>query len=335
MATFDWEQAMKRNNIMWKLPRNIKLNDNIVVREDEIAVFYRDGKAIAYLDRPDRYALTSLDVPYISKIVQFLTGIRQDAEVYYLQKRPFDAKFGSKQPFVFRDKDFGMVNLRLFGEARWRIKAPETFINQFVGTEGLVASPEIEERIREQIVVSIFDSLGELKDTGMSVLDIPANLNEIEQMVLEKVRPHFDPFGIDLQKISGLYITLPDEVQDAVDARASMQVTGTSYMQYETAQAMRDAATQEGGAAGTGVGVGAGIGMGWQMAKTMTEPGQPPPAIPPTKPCVKCGAPVPQGQPFCGKCGAQQMQEGSTCKKCGSAVPSGMKFCGQCGAPIE
>jgi membrane protease subunit (stomatin/prohibitin family) len=365
MATYEWVESMKGMNIMWKLPDNIQLNDNLVVREDEIAVFYRDGKAIAYLDRPDRYALTSLDVPYVARIVEFLTGIRQDAEVYYLQKKPFDAKFGSKQPYVFKDKDFGMVNLRLFGQARWRVKDPENFISQFVGTEGLVTNPHIEERIREQIVIAVFDALGEMKERGISVTDLPANLMEIEQIVLQKAQPHFSPYGIDLQKISGLYISLPDSVLEAVDARSAMQITGTSYMQYQTGEAMRDAATQDGGAAGTGVGVGAGIGMGWQMAGTMTQPGQTPPVgAAATQPCPKCGTQNPVGQTFCGQCGEklkvegtkckkcdaqmppntkfcgqcgadQEKEEGTKCKKCGALVPPNMKFCGQCGAPVE
>ena len=81
-ATIAWDDAEKRDNIMWKVPRNIKLNDNIVVREDEYAVFYRDGKALDYIDRPDRYALTSMNMPIVGRIVEFLSGVRQDAEVY-------------------------------------------------------------------------------------------------------------------------------------------------------------------------------------------------------------------------------------------------------------
>lgn len=313
---------------MWKLPRNIRLNDNIVVREDEIAVFYRDGKALAYIDRPDRYALTSLDVPYVGRIVGFLTGIRQDAEVYYVQKRVFDIKYGSKQPYAFRDKEFGLVNMRLFGEARWKVKEPANFINQFVGTEMIVSNAQIEERVKEQLVVSIFDALGEMKDRGMSVLDIPANLHEIEQVVLERTKPHLSPYGIEVQKISGLYITMPEEVQKAVDARTAMNITGTGYMQYQTAHAMRDAAVNPSGAAGAGVGVGAGIGMGLQMTQTMQQPAQ----SVPTTPCVKCQAPVPVGQAFCGQCGAKQGQ--GFCTKCGAAVPPGSKFCGQCGTLV-
>src|SRR5512136_3508727 len=150
--TFNWEDQYKRTNIMWRVPRNIKFNDNIVVREDEMAVFFRDGKALDYIDRPDRYALTSLNAPIVGKIVKFLSGVVQQAELIYLQKRAFDGKFGSKQPYQFRDKDFGMVNLRVFGEFRYKVAAPENFVNQFVGTFNFATSAEVEERVKEQVV---------------------------------------------------------------------------------------------------------------------------------------------------------------------------------------
>ncbi|TLZ90496.1 MAG: SPFH domain-containing protein, partial [Methanobacteriota archaeon] len=132
--TIAWDDQFKRQNIMWKVPRNVRMNDNVVVREDEIAVFYRDGKVLAYLDRPDRYALTSQNAPILGRLIQALSGVVQQAEVYYLQKRIFDGKFGTQDAFLFQDPDFDMVQLRAFGDFRYRLKDPETFINQFVGT---------------------------------------------------------------------------------------------------------------------------------------------------------------------------------------------------------
>ena len=327
MATIAWDDVAKGNNLMWRAPRNIRFNDNIGVREDEYSVFFRDGKALAYIDRPDRYALTSLDAPVIGPIMK-LFGVQQEAQVYYLQKRPFDGKFGSKQSYQFRDQDFGMVNLRLFGEFRYRIKQPSNFINQFVGTMGLATAPAVEDRLKEQLVAVIYDSLGELKQRGMGVADLGANIMEIEQVVLQKAGPHFDPYGIEIQKISGLYITLPDEVQKAVDARAAMAITGTSYVQYQSGQAMRDAAVNPaGGAAGAGVGIGAGIAMGAQMGSAMQQPAAPQVQ---TKPCPKCGTQNPVTMKFCGSCGART-EEGTDCPKCKAFVPKGVKFCPECG----
>lgn len=331
MATIAWDDVAKGNNLLWRAPRNIRFNDNIVVREDEFAVFYRDGKALAYIDRPDRYALTSLDAPIVGPIMK-LIGVRQEAQVYYLQKRPFDGKFGSKQPYQFRDQDFGLVNLRLFGEFRYRVKEPPNFINQFVGTLGLATAAAVEDRLREQIVAVVYDALGELKQRGLGVADLAANLMEIEQVVLQKAGPQFDPYGIEIQKLSGLYITLPEEVQKAVDARAAMQITGTSFVQYQTGTAMRDAAVNPTGAAGAGVGVGAGIGMGYQMAQQMGQQ-QPAPPQQPQKPCPKCGTMNAATMKFCGSCGAR-MEEGVTCPKCGAFAPKETKFCPECGTAL-
>lgn len=336
--TFKWEDADKRENIMFRLPRNIKYNDNIVVREDEIAVFYRDGKVLDYIDRPDRYALTSLNAPIVGKVVQFLSGAQQQAEVIYLQKRAIDGKFGSKQPYQFRDKEFGMVNLRVFGEFRYKISSPENFVNQFVGTFNFATSTEVEERIKEQMVIIIYDSIGDMKNQGMGVADLASNLTNIEQVVLSRTKDHFSLYGVGIDKLSGLYISLPEEVQKAVDTRASMQVLGANYMQYQTGQAMREAAQNpSGGAAGVGVGVGAGIGMGYTMLGSMQQASQPPGAGQPTQPtvlCPKCGAQNPASNKFCAECGAKLMPNMIPCPKCGEKVPEGTKFCPNCGSSM-
>jgi membrane protease subunit (stomatin/prohibitin family) len=343
--TFKWEDADKRLNIMYRMPRNIKFNDNIVVREDETAVFFRDGKALAYIDRPDRYALTSLNAPIVGAIVKFLSGVQQQAEVIYLQKRVLDGKFGSKQPYQFRDKDFGMVNLRVFGEFRYKVTSPENFVNQFVGTFNFATSAEVEDRIKEQVVILIYDSLGDMKQQGMGVADIASNLTNIEQVVLSRVKDHFDLYGITIDKLSGLYISLPEEVQKAVDQKSSMTILGANYMQYQTGQAMREAATNpSGGIAGAGVGLGAGLGMGWTMVDSMksgqpgaAQPGVAQPAQVQAAPqvlCPKCGVANLQTAKFCASCGAKMGPATVPCPKCNAQVPEGTKFCPECGTAV-
>jgi membrane protease subunit (stomatin/prohibitin family) len=338
--TFKWEDSDKRNNVMFRLPRNIRFNDNIVVREDEIAVFYRDGKVLDYIDRPDRYALTSINAPIVGKIVKFLSGVQQQAEVIYLQKRVFDGKFGSKQPYQFRDKEFGIVNLRVFGEFRYKVASPENFVNQFIGTFNFATSAEVEERLKEQMVILVYDAVGDMKEQGMGVADLASNLTNIEQVVISKSGDHFALYGVGIDKVSGLYISLPDEVQKAVDTRASMQVVGANYVQYQTGQAMREAASNpSGGAAGAGVGVGAGIGMGWSMVGAMqqgaqqTAPGQQAP-VQQVILCPKCGAQNQTTNKFCAQCGAKLQMSTVPCPKCGQPVAEGAKFCPNCGATM-
>jgi membrane protease subunit (stomatin/prohibitin family) len=338
--TFKWEDADKRQNIMFRIPRNIKFNDNIVVREDEIAVFYRDGKALAYIDRPDRYALTSLNAPIVGAIVKFLSGVQQQAELVYLQKRAFDGKFGSKQPYQFRDKDFGMVNLRVFGEFRYKVASPENFVNQFVGTFNFATSAEVEDRIKEQVVILIYDSLGDMKQQGMGVADIAANLTNLEQSVLSRTNDHFALYGVTVEKLSGLYISLPEDVQKAVDTKSSMTILGANYVQYQAGQAMREAAQNpSGGTAAAGVGLGAGLGMGYTMVGAMQQgmaPGPAPAQVAavPMIQCAKCGTANPPTNKFCASCGAKMGPATVPCPKCNAQVAEGTKFCPECGTAM-
>jgi len=335
--TIAWDDAFKRNNIMWKVPRNIRMNDNIVVREDEIAVFYRDGKALAYLDRPDRYALTSQNVAILGWLQKVFTGVVQQAEVYYLQKRIFDGKFGSKEPFIFEDPDFDLIELRTFGEFRYRLKSPEAFVNQFVGTFGAATSAEVEDRIREELVKQVYVSLGKMKEGGMKVTQLATNLNEIEQRILAETKPHFANLGLEIVQVSGLSIPLPDAVKAAVATASAGRIlnrnAATGTQQYAFADAMKTAAANPSGGAGAGFGLGAGIGMGYSMAGQMGQMQAPQQQM---KVCPKCGSQQPMTQKFCGSCGADMTvapATGKPCIKCGKPVAAGLKFCGECGSP--
>ncbi len=337
-TTIEWEDQFKQDNVLWKVPRNIRLNDNIVVREDEIAVFYRDGKVLTYFDQPNRYALTDINAPVVGKLLKFFTGVQQEAEVFYLPKRYLDGKFGSTQPYQFTDPTFGIVNLRVFGEYRWKISSPELFINQFVGTFDAETSSDVEDRIKEQIVILLYNALGKMKAQGMKVTDLAASLTNIEQAVLASGPDAVGQYGIEINKISGLTISLPDEVQQAIDTRSQMSVLGVNYMQYQTGQAVVDAAknTSGGGAgafAGLGAGIGAGSAIGSQMGQSMSQGGQ-------TKSCSNCGSLIPLNTKFCPNCGATQVQpmvaapggaKPKFCPECGSPVGTDAKFCPNCG----
>ena len=337
--TIAWDDQYKRGNIMWKVPRNIRMNDNIVVREDEIAVFYRDGKVLAYLDRPDRYALTSQNAPILGKLIQALSGVVQQAEVFYLQKRIFDGKFGSKEPFLFEDPDFDMIQLRAFGEFRYRIKDPEIFINQFVGTFGSTTSAEIEDRIKDELMKQLNVTMGKMKAQGLKVTGLAASLNDMEQAVLANSKPHFLNLGVEIVQMAGLNIPLPESVKEALEKMASARVLGrantAAYQQFAAADALKTAAANPSGAAGVGVGLGAGIGMGYAMGSQMPGMMAPGTQGQNTRQCPKCGQQNPVTMKFCGSCGADTTLASGTkpCIKCGKPVPPGLKFCGECGAP--
>lgn len=225
----------------YRRKEDLRASDNLL----RVQLAKRLGEVRDGLEECRRVLVAEYDTDELEDIgglVKLLTGIVQWAEVYYVQRNPFDGKFGSKQPYQFRDRDFGMVNLRVFGEFRYLVKDCSTFINRFVGTENYHTAEEVEGRIREQIVVLAYDAIGHMKDRGMGVADISTNLTTIEQIVIQKSKDHFEMYGLEIQKISSIYISIPEEVQKAVDAKASMTVLGTDYMGYQTGQAMRDAA---------------------------------------------------------------------------------------------
>ena len=114
--TFNWEDRYTVDNVMYRVPKNIRWNDNVVVREDEYGVFFRDGKVMHVFDRPGRFAMTTLNIPILAKLAETVTGIKQLGEIYYLQRRELRGKFGTAEPLVLRDSDFGMVRLRMFGQ---------------------------------------------------------------------------------------------------------------------------------------------------------------------------------------------------------------------------
>jgi membrane protease subunit (stomatin/prohibitin family) len=266
--------------------------------------------------------------------------VQQSAEVYYLQNRYIDGKFGSQGPYQFVDPVFGIVNLRVFGEFRWKISSPENFINQFVGTFAIQTSDEIESRLKEQLVLLVFNALGKMKETGMKVTDIASNLQNIEQVVLSNAPSNLGQYGIEINKISALTVSIPDEVQKAINTRGEMSVLGVNYMQYQAGQAMTEAAKNPSGGAGSlaglGVGFGAGSGMGYAMAGQMGQGMY----QPPMKQCPKCSMMMPVSSNFCPSCGTDQQQvsqkaQGITCSKCNSVIAVDSKFCSHCGNAIK
>ncbi|MBQ4597050.1 MAG: SPFH domain-containing protein [Methanocorpusculum sp.] len=347
-AGFYWVEDYKGDNLIWRLPRNIILNDNVLVREDEYGIFFRDGKALAVFDRPDRYALTTQNIPILKDIIGATMGNVQIGEFYWAQRREFRDKFGTSQPLAFRDSDFGVVQIRMFGQFAYKVSDPMLLITQFVGTKGLTKSEEVVEWLKGQIVMVLNDILGELKaKKQMGVLDMPAYLQEIEQMSLAKLTAETESYGLKIMKFSGLTISMPDEVQEAINKRGAMSALGVNYMQYQSGKAIENigvGAAEGGDGAGfamMGAGMGAGFGMGNMMMQGMGGMGgapapfgqAQPQAVSSARPCAKCGAAVPEGAKFCPSCGEKQAS-GSFCPECGAAVPAGAKFCPECGKKV-
>ena len=355
---FYWVEDQKGDNVMWRLPRNVMWNDNVLVREDEYGIFFRDGKALAVFDRPDRYALTTQNIPVLKDIAGTVLGNVQIGEFFWVQKREFRDKFGTSQPLAFRDVDFGVVQLRIFGQFSYKVTEPLQLITEFVGTKGLTKSEEIVEWLKGQIVAVLNDTLGELKaKKQMGVLDMPAYLQEIEQLCLAKLTRETEVYGLKIMKFAGLNINMPEEVQEAINKRGAMSALGVNYIQYQSGKAIEGIGTgaAQGGGEGSGfammgAGMGAGVGMGNMMAQGMAgmaagQPapvgGQPPASQQPQGPmaapgrCPKSGTTAPAGTKVCSECGASMVQpESGRCTNCGAVLQPGAKFCPECGTKV-
>ncbi len=268
----------QRNQMVVRVPEvgpgDFRIGSAVNVRESQAAVFYRDGKALDVF-HAGRHHITTANIPLLVGLLKLGTSGRNvfTAEVYFVNLIEFtDWKWGTPEPITLRDQDFGIVRLRAFGNYSLQITDPQLFVTKIVGTGGVYRTSEIQDFLRGMIVARFTDLLGESK---IPALDLPAMQDEIGAGVRAKLSDEFDAFGLALKTFFLQNISMPDEVQKAIDQRASMGAIGDMqrFTQYQAAQAMRDAAQQEGGGglAGAGLGLGAGAGLGAMMGQAMGQ----------------------------------------------------------------
>lgn len=326
---------------------DIKLGAQLIVQENQEAIFFRSGKALDSYG-PGRYTLTTANVPILTRLLTIPWEESPfQASVYFISKKTFiDLKWGTKQPIAFRDQELSMVRLRSFGKFSMRINDTGLFVGELVGTQGFISARQIEDYLRDMIVARLTDVLGEKMTT---VLDLPRYYDEIATETRDAVQSDFQKLGLQLVDLFVGAITPPEEVQKAMDERAGMGAIGdlNRYMQLQTAKAMRDSANKEGGGM-TGMDMGMGMGFGAMMpqmiAKAMQAGNQPetapqapsggtgagPSIAGATSTCNKCSNPLPPNSKFCMNCGAA-VATARFCHNCGGKMPHDAKFCGECG----
>ena len=230
-----------------------------------------------------------------------------------------------------RDTEFGMIRVRAFGIYSFRVSDPARFLKEVFGTAALFTVEGVEGQIKRTLVSGLSDAIAESK---IPALDLAANYEELSTYALQAINPKLADLGLTLCSFVIENISLPEEVEKSIDKRTSMGVLGNldQYAKYQAAEAMRDAANNQGGVAGMGVGMGAGAAMGQMFAQSM-NPTATQPAVPaaPMSACVACGAKITTGSKFCPECGAKQ-NSGNYCNTCGKEITSGTKFCPECGA---
>ncbi|HEX7240596.1 MAG TPA: SPFH domain-containing protein [Longimicrobiaceae bacterium] len=263
----------------------IKNGAQLVVRPGQAAVFVDEGR-IADVFTPGTYTLVTENLPVLSTLRGWKYGFQSPfkAEVYFVNTRQFtDRKWGTKNPIMLRDPEFGPVRLRAFGSYAIRVSEPAKFITEIVGTNGHFTVEEIGDQLRNMITSRFADILGESK---IPVLDLAGNQDELGGFIADRIRPEFLAYGVEITKVLVENISLPEEVEKALDKRTSMGVIGNlqAYTQFQTAEAIGNAAKNPGGGAAEGMGLGMGFGMAQQMAQAMAGGGSAshaPPAPPP------------------------------------------------------
>jgi membrane protease subunit (stomatin/prohibitin family) len=280
-----------RDTMVYRFQRydnEIKYGAKLVVRESQVAAFVNEGR-LADVYHPGTYTLETQNMPILSTLRGWKYGFSSPfkAEVYFVSTRAFTGrKWGTKNPIMLRDSEFGPVRLRAFGTYGIKVSDPGTFLKQFVGTDGRFTVDELGDQLRDMVVARFADILGESK---IPALDLAANQDELGKFVSDRMKADFAPFGLDIVALVVENISLPPEVEAAMDKRTSMGVIGNlnAYAQFQAANALEQAAKNPsgGGNAAAGMGMGMGFAMANQMGQVMQGgqmggAGMAPPPIP-------------------------------------------------------
>ena len=330
--------------------KDIMMGAQLTVRESQAAVFVDEGR-LADVFGPGRYELTTRNLPVMTSLRAWKFGFNSPfkSDVYFVSTRQFmDRKWGTANPVMMRDSEFGMIRIRAFGSFAFRVKDPAAFMREVFGTSSLFTAEGVEGQIRSLAVSALSDAIAE---SGIPALDLASKYDELSRRALDTLAPRVAGLGLELCGFVIENISLPEEVEKAIDRRTSMGVAGdlNRYAQFQAAEAMREAASNPGGMAGMGVGMGAGAAVGQMFAQSLNGgagagagaagagaagAGAAAGAVGAGAAAGAVGAGAAAGAGVAGAAaGAAASGAAGVCAGCGAALPAGSRFCPACGAP--
>jgi membrane protease subunit (stomatin/prohibitin family) len=284
-----------RDTMVYRFQRydnEIKYGAKLVVRESQVGAFVNEGK-LADVFQPGTYTLETQNMPILSTLKGWKFGFHSPfkAEVYFVSTRTFTGhKWGTKNPIMMRDSEFGPVRLRAFGTFGLKVSDPATFLRQIVGTDSRFTVEELGDQIRDMVVARFTEVLGSSK---IPVLDLAGNQDQLGKFMGDRIRTDFAQFGLDIVGLVVENISLPPEVEAMMDKRTSMGVLGNldQYAKFQAANAIEEAAKNPGGGgmAASGMGMAMGYAMANQMGQTMQN-AQAAPAAPAGPPPIPTAA---------------------------------------------
>ncbi|SLN23038.1 SPFH domain-containing protein [Pseudooctadecabacter jejudonensis] len=273
-----------RDTMVWRFEREgheIKYGAKLTVREGQAAVFVHEGQ-LADVFTPGLYMLETNNMPIMTTLQHWDHGFKSPfkSEIYYVNTTRFtDLKWGTKNPIMLRDPEFGPTRIRAFGTYTVKVTDPRLFLTEIVGTDGEFTMDEISFQVRN-IIVQEFSRV--IAASGIPVLDMAANTRDLGKLVAGAIADTVAAYGITIPEFYIENISLPPAVEAALDTRTSRGLTGDldAHMKYAAAEALR-----KGGEASGAMGAGLGAGMGMAMAQQMANPwGSAPTAAAPMAP---------------------------------------------------
>jgi len=319
----------------------IKFGAQLIVRESQAAIFFRDGKGLDVLG-PGRHTLSTQNLPLVTKILSLPWGFTSPfrCEVLFVDLKVFtNMRWGTKDPVAFKDSQLGLIRLRAFGTLSMKVTQPLLFVNSLVGTQGRFATDHIEDYLREIIVSRVNDFLGEVLDT---VLELPKSYDEIGAAVKVRLADDFRKYGMELVDFFVSRVTPPEDVQKMIDERSGLGAVGDldRFLKFKAAKALGDAVTPggvlSGSDAASGLGLAAGAGFGMMLPGMLFRMlGAPEAAVERgVVNCPECHGDVTLDSRFCPHCG-HQMVVIKKCARCGKNVTATTRFCPACGLDVS